>query len=127
LLEVSRKGTEVERRRPDVVLRPFQNPIANAAPRRRGFGGFPFVALAVGGAGFVDGQQGVVGGQQLVFQTVVGGVEGEAETELVRHTRIDVAAPHRAGGDKGGGFAGFCRADEHDGGLLQLQHRGDRR
>ena len=34
--------------------------------------------------------------------------------------------PDRAGGDEGGGFAGFRRADEHDGGLLQFQHRGDR-
>ena len=34
--------------------------------------------------------------------------------------------PHRAGDDEGGGFGGLRRADEHDGGLLQFQHRGDR-
>ena len=34
--------------------------------------------------------------------------------------------PNRAGSDEGGEFAGLRRADEHDGGLLQSHHRGDR-
>jgi hypothetical protein len=34
--------------------------------------------------------------------------------------------PDRAGGDEGGEFAGLRRTDEHDGGLLQSHHRGDR-
>jgi hypothetical protein len=96
-------------------------------------GDLPFVAAAVGGAGFVDGEQRVSSTASKVWLAANASPSRSLPVALkgrrnrsCSHIRIDVADPHRAGGDEGGGFAGFRQADEHDGRLLQSHHPGDR-